>query len=272
MTEIQAAMETITPETAKKMLSNNDNNRKISHHMVDLYAREMQNGEWSANGEAIKFSESGRLLDGQHRLMAVISSGIPLYTLVIRGLKDETQQTMDSGKKRSVGDALNLQGERNSNQLAAIARIVYVTDQLGLEAAMRNQIPPTPGEIIDFVHKTPQLQDLLSAARVFQRDSGGMMTISMFAALWWAFAHLDTSAANSFFSSLATGAELSADSPILLLRNQLQSARLHGQNRSMRNGRIQVAALTIKAWNSWRRGKSIKMLKFSVNETFPEPC
>ena len=102
--KITAKVETITPEIAKTMLGENVNNRRISRDNVNLFAREIRNGEWRFNGEAIKFGKDGRLLDGQHRGLAVIAADKPLTTLVIRGLEDETQQTMDSGKTRTLGD------------------------------------------------------------------------------------------------------------------------------------------------------------------------
>ncbi|RGL48554.1 hypothetical protein DXC54_07885 [Bifidobacterium longum] len=180
--KITAKVETITPEIAKTMLGEN----------VNLFAREIRNGEWRFNGEAIKFGKDGRLLDGQHRLLAVIAADKPLTTLVIRGLEDETQQTMDSGKTRTLGDVLTLRGEKNSTQLASLARAVYLADQLGMEAAAQNDLKPTRGEIISFIDQTPQLADVL-------------------------------------------------------------------------------AALTIKAWNKWRKGKPLRQLKFSAGESFPTP-
>ena len=42
---------------------------------------------------------------------------------------------MDSGKTRTLGDVLTLRGEKNSTQLASLARAVYLADQLGMEAA-----------------------------------------------------------------------------------------------------------------------------------------
>lgn len=190
--KITAKVETITPEIAKTMLGENVNNRRISRDNVNLFAREIRNGEWRFNGEAIKFGKDGRLLDGQHRLLAVIAADKPLTTLVIRGLEDETQQTMDSGKTRTLGDVLTLRGEKNSTQLASLARAVYLADQLGMEAAAQNDLKPTRGEIISFIDQTPQLADVLAASRAFRSQSGDMMTSSMFASLWWTFAHIDT--------------------------------------------------------------------------------
>ena len=199
-----------------------------------MFAREIRNGEWRFNGEAIKFGKDGRLLDGQHRLLAVIAADKPLTTLVIRGLEDETQQTMDSGKTRTLGDVLTLRGEKNSTQLASLARAVYLADQLGMEAAAQNDLKPTRGEIISFIDQTPQLADVLAASRAFRSQSGDMLTSSMFASLWWTFAHIDTDAADRFFMSLASGANLQADDPILILRNTLM-AQPHKAGRSPRD-------------------------------------
>ena len=283
--KITAKVETITPEIAKTMLGENVNNRRISRDNVNLFAREIRNGEWRFNGEAIKFGKDGRLLDGQHRLLAVIAADKascgrilpptpppkkPLTTLVIRGLEDETQQTMDSGKTRTLGDVLTLRGEKNSTQLASLARAVYLADQLGMEAAAQNDLKPTRGEIISFIDQTPQLADVLAASRAFRSQSGDMLTSSMFASLWWTFAHIDTDAANRFFMSLASGANLQADDPILILRNTLM-AQPHKAGRSTRDNRVRIAALTIKAWNKWRKGKPLRQLKFSAGESFPTP-
>lgn len=268
-TSVDASVETITPQLAKIMLGENVNNRRIDRANVDLFARAMRNGEWKVNGEAIKFSRSGRLLDGQHRLLAVIASGRPLTTLVIRDLDDETQQTMDSGKTRTLGDVLGLRGEKSASQLATIARAVYLTDQLGAEAAAANDLKPTRGELIAFIERTPQLADLLAASRTFHSRSNGMLTHSMFSLLWWTLAHVDTEDANRFFTMLADGTNLEAGDPILLLRTQLLS-QPHREGRSTRSSRMRVAALTIKAWNKWRDGVRVRQLRFASGEQFPQ--
>ena len=267
--KITAKVETITPEIAKTMLGENVNNRRISRDNVNLFAREIRNGEWRFNGEAIKFGKDGRLLDGQHRLLAVIAADKPLTTLVIRGLEDETQQTMDSGKPAPWRRA-HLARRKELHAARLTGRAVYLADQLGMEAAAQNDLKPTRGEIISFIDQTPQLADVLAASRAFRSQSGDMLTSSMFASLWWTFAHIDTDAANRFFMSLASGANLQADDPILILRNTLM-AQPHKAGRSARDNRVRIAALTIKAWNKWRKGKPLRQLKFSAGESFPTP-
>lgn len=77
--------EIITPSVAKAYLEKNiANYRRIDKYRVACYAKEMANGTWQNNGEAIKFGKDGQLLDGQHRLTAIIRSGACVGMYVIR--------------------------------------------------------------------------------------------------------------------------------------------------------------------------------------------
>ena len=65
----------VSPFLAQKILKENICNRKISEKMVLIYAKDMSEGRWKTKtGEFIKISKTKRLLDGQHRLLAVINS------------------------------------------------------------------------------------------------------------------------------------------------------------------------------------------------------
>ena len=110
--------ETIDPNKARVYLEGNDNNRPLSAKHVEYLAGEIRNDRWQMNGETIKFNGS-RLLDGQHRLHAIIKAGRPITTVVARGLDSETFHTIDSGKKRSAADTLSVAGERSSTRIAA---------------------------------------------------------------------------------------------------------------------------------------------------------
>ena len=66
----------VSPEMATKWLEKNIVNRRIRDYKVNAYARDMKNGDWRLNGEAIVFNKSGQLVDGQHRLNAIAKSGV----------------------------------------------------------------------------------------------------------------------------------------------------------------------------------------------------
>lgn len=265
---ITGTVETITPETAKRMLGLNTNNRNISRKQVELFARTMSQNAWRINGEAVKFSDGGRLLDGQHRLLACIESGVPFRTLVIRGLPEETQQTMDSGKTRTMANVLELQGRANTTHLAALARTIYVGEQLGVDAACTNSVTPTRNELLEFIDSTPELERTLRKAEQFYTKSNHLLSISMAGLLYWTFDRIDDAASMTFFDRLATGANLNEGDPILVLRNSLFDInRGHHSDGATRR---RIAGMTIKAWNRWRGGASVKILRFTPSETFPD--
>ena len=65
----------IGPAEAMSMLEKNIDNRKIKPHIVLNYAKQMQNGLWRENGETLLMTKSGKLLNGQHRLSAIVTAG-----------------------------------------------------------------------------------------------------------------------------------------------------------------------------------------------------
>ena len=104
----------IDAHRAMELLKNNKHNRKVTQSRVDEYAKEMISNMWLYNGETIVISESGRLLDGQHRLLAIVKADAVIEVELIEGVKDE-QDGVDTfltinTKNRSNVDALTIAG------------------------------------------------------------------------------------------------------------------------------------------------------------------
>lgn len=104
------ALVTITPEMAEEMLKKNIGNRKINQANVNRIAADMATGNYKLNGETIKISPNGEILDGQHRLLACVKSNMPFKTYIVYNVERETIGTIDMGKGRSVADSLNVMG------------------------------------------------------------------------------------------------------------------------------------------------------------------
>jgi hypothetical protein len=98
----------VTPTMAAKWLEANVHNRKISQEVVDRYTREMKAGSWHLNHQGIAFNCEGTLIDGQHRLWAVIESGCTIPMLVMEGLPLESQLTIDCNFARDLAARLSL--------------------------------------------------------------------------------------------------------------------------------------------------------------------
>jgi len=98
----------VTPEMAARWLEGNIHNRDIRIADVNRYAEDMRRGRWKLTHQAIAFTEDGTLIDGQHRLWAILESGVTVPMLVVHGLAMDTQLVIDTHRGRTASDALNL--------------------------------------------------------------------------------------------------------------------------------------------------------------------
>ena len=101
-------IEHIDPDKALAMLVANTCNRNLRKNHVHALANAMRRGEWAASHQGIAISESGVLLDGQHRLTAIIESGIGIDIAVARNVPDAAKIAMDIGAKRSISDVTGI--------------------------------------------------------------------------------------------------------------------------------------------------------------------
>lgn len=142
-------VETITPTKAKEWLSFVKNNRTISQRAVDRYANAMKAGQWLTTHQGIAFDENGTLLDGQHRLMAVIEANTNVSMQVTRGLPVSynngvelfTMDCIDNGKTRSLANQLQItHGIAQCNNIAgacsAIAKFLGFEGSLTMPQAL----------------------------------------------------------------------------------------------------------------------------------------
>lgn len=112
--------ENITPAKAQEYLRTSAGNRPISRVYVRSYADTMKKGAWMLNGVPIIFDTEGHLLDGHHRLLAVIEANIPVRFDVRRGAPADAFSTYDTGRHRTVGQLIAMQGIKNYNTIGSI--------------------------------------------------------------------------------------------------------------------------------------------------------
>ena len=116
MANLSVRTERVTPTKAAEWLAkHNIKNRRLRKRHVSMLASDMSAGRWRMTHEAIGFDESGRLIDGQHRLSAVVESGKPQEFLVVRKLPEGTQLFVDNGCRRSLADAATFEGSLSIN-------------------------------------------------------------------------------------------------------------------------------------------------------------
>ncbi len=119
----KAELMMVGPATAQKILDNNyDGQRKIKDSVVKKYAAMMKSGNWPpAAGDFIRISKSGKLLNGQHRLSAVVEADMTIGFWVLSGVDERVFQYVDDGYNRNASSFLKC---ANANSVAALAKSV----------------------------------------------------------------------------------------------------------------------------------------------------
>ena len=99
-------IETITPYIAGLYLKFNNDNRPLRKTHIRELASDMTEGNWQVTHQGIAFDISGRLIDGQHRLHAIIEAGVSIQISVTRGCSASSFSILDRGSNRSTSDIL----------------------------------------------------------------------------------------------------------------------------------------------------------------------
>lgn len=126
---------TVTPamaskwlETAEKQISDGEfYQRPMSMRHARKLADQMALGFWAVTHQGIAFNEKGHLIDGRHRLCAIVLSGVSIKILVTTGMPEiaeggfKTFDGIDQIKSRNVGHILQSHGYHSANFMAAVA-------------------------------------------------------------------------------------------------------------------------------------------------------
>lgn len=119
--KIESTVETITPKRAKEYLVKNVENRPLRVGYINDLAFQMLEGKWEL-AQPISFDIQGHLLDGQHRLNAVVTAGVNVKMVVLRGMPSGTFGLYDQGIVRTAADLHHRMGGKSSNAACSVAR------------------------------------------------------------------------------------------------------------------------------------------------------
>jgi hypothetical protein len=123
--ELTFSLEKVTPEIADKLIKTQRLNRRVAPSRVLEYARRMEQNEWALS-DALKFDDSGALIDGQHRLLAVCRSGLSYWFPLIAGYPRHSQDVLDLGLNRTVAQIGQLQGLGTTTHHVSIVRALFL--------------------------------------------------------------------------------------------------------------------------------------------------
>ena len=215
--------------------------RKAKPNKVSTYAEDMDSGNWMDEGTPFRFDENGYMIDGQHRCLAVIKSGmtIPFPVIVIRNVQEAAIQKIDRGATRSMRDILKIAtGSSRHSKAGEIAAFKLRVIE-GRRAVTDTEI----------VNKTLGTPSYLWVVEALPESVRGVTIASVKLALaeMWERDHVK---ASSFAKSLVDGAGLDYGNPVLTLRNYLLN------NKPTASNRAETYKKTVSACKAYLEGKS----------------
>ena len=147
-TEITVHVEVITPEKAKEYLATMMNNRHLSKGTVIAYATDIRSNNWDPTS-MIAFDRNGHLIDGQHRLNAVIAANLPATFVVMRNASEDS--VFDRGRLRSVSDVLKMTGKVSSdNSSTCHGGVAKLCIRMNSKSAKESRV--TVDQVAEFIN------------------------------------------------------------------------------------------------------------------------
>lgn len=248
-------IENVTPSLAAAWLERNTSNRPLRSSKVESHAEAMKRGEWKFNGDPIRFSLDGTLLDGQHRLSAVVKSGIAQKFLIINGLSSDVFATIDTGSTRSASDILALSGMKNSASMASGARMFMYWKKSGSPVTPHARSQATNTQILEFC-KDNELIQRASSYACNNKFISKFMTPSIGIFIYMAISEKSETLAVEFLDAVSARETSTEGGPAILLREKL--LEMAGARNAV--SRQHKTAIVMKAFRLWRSGKTAKHL------------
>lgn len=251
----------ITPATAKNWLSTNINrNRPLSKPNLQMLERELREGRWKVNGEAIKFDINDQLIDGQHRLTACVNTGIPIDSLVIMGIQPETFDTLDTGRSRGIADVLAINGVEAGGKYGKLAAGIRTAIQLQQGTYVLNG-RVSNDEAIEWLHANPGITEFVNTGKMTRR----LLPSAVYIGMRYLITQKHPVEAGQFFELFESGVGLTERSPIKALRDKL----VIQQGKAAKLRPLDITAMAIKAWNLFLSGRTTVNLRYRAEEDFP---
>lgn len=260
-------IETITPELAKEYLKQNDGNRPIQKRVVEKYATDMSLNKWMVSTQGIGFDINGRLVDGQHRLLACIKSNKPFVTMVARGLQPEVFKVIDIHFKRTGGQIAGIAGVKNSNNMMACLNAVLMFKECaGKETISHSAIMKySDATRLDILLADIDSFDASCKAARSAYDKCRVLNQAAMSGIHYIASKVHPEMADSFVDGLGSGLGMEENDPRLALRNRMidRAAKIHKERFEW------IMVLHIYAWNAFIKGRSLKKLVWRADDVVP---
>jgi len=195
----------VTPDVARDWLTKNVVNRPLIARNIEALAFDMRTGRWLLTHQGIAFNRDGLLVDGQHRLHAVIAADVPVRMRVTYYVDCSYDAPIDTGCMRRAHHVLGI-----SSRAVAVCNALVLLETGAVARSTAGRVSETHARHargIDWaLDRFPQQRRLTAnvlAAHAFAYPTAADLV-------------------DDFARKLVTGANIEPDSPVLVLRRHLE--------------------------------------------------
>jgi hypothetical protein len=266
---VRSKVQSVTPVKASEYLERNTANRPLSRRLVRDFAEAMRRGEWRVTHQGIAFDTEGALVDGQHRLAAVVEADLPVEMTVFTEVPVGAFDVLDTGKRRNAADVLAIEGEKSAVTLAAMVRTVWLYENRpelnwsGGDAGVSNH------QIVATLEAHPKLRDFVGVGEQISVATG-MIKSAAGAASYLVSQASGRRDLSPWFDGIVEGTGLAKGDPRLLFRRVMfaHTRQQAGQVMRRRETREHVT-LYLKAFNAWASSSPSTQLRYTPREPVP---
>lgn len=251
----------VTPEMAQEYLATRDPDyeRQLRRGRVEGMARDMKDDKFRFIGDPIRFAiVGGNLEDGQHRLSAVVLSGVPQYFPVVN-IPADARHVIDTGAKRTIADMLKKMGIGHGVRGRIMSAIAYKVNawELGFVGS-RGVFRPTADESITYIQRNES--NLVAATEVGTQVTSYQLPVSAssIGSMWYLTHRVNSEDADTFWiTQVIKGSLIMEGDPAYALRDRI----LKDSRAGRRLPPIDAMLYGAVAWNHYRQGNQVQRLQ-----------
>jgi hypothetical protein len=223
--DVTIGQELVTPERAREWLASLPEQRPLRPMKVEQHKRAMRSGEWWPKAKPLMLDKEGRLIEGMHRLRALVETGLPQWFVVYRGVDSAMFMDVDDGQAiKTLNDVLIAKGvARGTSAMAAqVVRMAWRASQGHSVLDDRHQPRNREGWAL-FAQNRHPIEESVRLARGCERVLRGAGLLA-----YHFFRNIEDhpEKVRAFAHRLRTGEDTWGGDPALLLRNwEMELAR-----------------------------------------------
>lgn len=257
----------VNPKIAEQLLTTNTQNRKLKEHKIAEYSEAILKGGWKAGTtETIKIDKSGKLIDGQNRLTAIVRTGTPAYLDIATNVDESLFSVLDTGQSRDAKDTLYLKGVKNEKLVSNIILAHCLYERPNEDGSLRLKNKITNEKILQIYFEREKFWELtVKKVQRWYSECGHILSSSQIGGFYTLFYKINEIDADIFMEQLISGNGIKTDA-IRQLRKRLIANKI---SKSKKMTLKHIYALGIKTWNFFRLGHNTKILAYTNEEKLP---